>query len=172
MNDYFALLDLPRAYTLDMAQLKEQYQRMQKQWHPDKFMDQDASQQKQAMQKATDINAAYQTLQEPVARANHLLELHQQSFNAEASTVSDTDFLMAQLELREQLEEAESIESLESLQDEAQDWLNNLIREFQLDYQQEDWAEARDTVKKMQFMQKLVSEIHEQIARIEDEEWD
>jgi molecular chaperone HscB len=57
------------------------------------------------------LNTAYETLNNPVKRASYLLELaaHPISLN---TSIADTDFLMSQLELREQMDEANTYEQL------------------------------------------------------------
>ena len=92
--------------------------------------------------------------------------------HVESTTVSDTDFLMAQMELREQLEEAETLEQMAELRTEAEDWLQNLGREFAIDYRDGDWAEAGDTVRKMQFMSRFIEEVRQQEAQLEDDDFD
>jgi DnaJ-domain-containing protein 1 len=52
------------------------------------------------------VNEAYRTLKDPVQRGRHLLELHGVDVAFETNTQMPTDFLMRQLELREELEAA------------------------------------------------------------------
>jgi molecular chaperone HscB len=53
--------------------------------------------------------------------------------------------------MREQLDEATSTEQLSTLKVEVQQWIDGLVREFKIDFAEEDWAEARDTVRKLRF---------------------
>jgi len=170
--DYFQLFNLPRAFELEVAELMPRYRELQRQFHPDRFAAEPADIQRAAVQKAADINAAFAALKEPVARARHLLALAGHPVNIESATVSDTDFLMAQMDMREQLEEADDEAQLAGLREEAQEWLDNLGREFAIDYRESDWSEAADTVRKMQFMLRFIEEVREQEARLEDQEFD
>lgn len=167
--DYFQLFELPRAFELDAEALLPRYRELQRQYHPDRFAAAPAEQQRAAVQKAADINAAFHTLKDPVQRARHLLALAGHPLHTESATVADTDFLMAQMELREQLDEASSPEALAGLREEAEDWLASLGREFALDYREGDWAEAADTVRKMQFMARFLEEVKAREARLDDE---
>jgi molecular chaperone HscB len=67
--------------------------------------------------------------------------------------------LQSALEIREQLEEASDPEQLETLKIEVNQWIDGLIREFKIDYADEDWAEARDTVRKLRFFQRVLNDI-------------
>lgn len=168
-TNYFQLFGLPVSFSLDAAALQPMWRSLQQQWHPDRFAQDDAAAQRHALQMISRINAAYDTLREPVRRASYMLELVGRGSEAERVSVMDTDFLMAQMELRESLEEAEALHELDAIEAEAQDWLNALLREFPLDYAAEDWPEATDCLRKMQFMSRLLSEIREQRERLEDE---
>ncbi len=50
------------------------------------------------------------------------------------------------MEIREQLDDANCADDLQSLKVEVQQWVDGLVREFKIDYAEEDWAEARDAV--------------------------
>lgn len=167
--DYFQLFDLPQSFDIDVVALSPRYRDLQRQFHPDRVAAEAADVQRVAVQQAADINAAFNVLKDPVLRARHLLDLAGYPLNIESTTVSDTDFLMGQMELREQLEEAETHEQMAALRAEAEDWLQNLGREFALDHREGDWSEAADTVRKMQFMSRFVEEVKQQEARLDDD---
>jgi molecular chaperone HscB len=175
-TNYFQLFDLPATFDLDVSTLLPRYRELQRQFHPDRFAAEPADRQREAVQKAADINMAFNSLKDPVARARHLLVLAGHPLETESATVSDTDFLMAQMDLREQLEEAEGMDQLAGLREEAAEWLDNLGREFTIDYREGDWNEAADTVRKMQFMSRFIVEVQAAEARLEDEDaeedWD
>lgn len=168
-ENYFVLFGLPVAHALDAQALNPIWRQLQQQYHPDRFSH-DAAAQQQAVLMSSRINAANETLRDPVRRARYLLELSGYGIDNESTTVSDTDFLMAQMDLREQLDEANSIDGLEGLRDEVGQWQASLQSEFAIDYAELDWAEAQDTVRKMQFMQRLLSEINRHIERLEDQQ--
>jgi molecular chaperone HscB len=172
IQNYFALFNLPVGFDVDVAGLTPLYRELQKQYHPDRFADKAAEQQRHAVQFSAQINAAYDTLREPVQRARYLLELAGHPVAIEKATVGDVDFLAAQMELREELEEVEDLEQLAGLRQETDEWLANLIREFGIDYKAEDWPEAADTVRKMQFMVRFLDELRLTQERLEDAEFD
>ncbi len=172
VTDYFQLFDLPRSLELDAMALQSRYRELQRQFHPDRFAAEPADVQRVAVQRAADINAGFVVLKDTVLRARHLLELAGHPVHVESTTVSDTDFLMAQMEMREQLDEAESLAQMAELRADADDWLQNLAREFAIDYRDGDWSEAGDTVRKMQFMSRFIEEVCQQEAQLEDDEFD
>ena len=73
--DYFALLGEPRRPWLDPELLKEKFLKLSARFHPDRVHNQPESERLAAQKTYTDLNAAYQCLQEPKDRLRHLLEL-------------------------------------------------------------------------------------------------
>ncbi|VEI45001.1 co-chaperone HscB [Actinobacillus equuli] len=76
MNNPFALFDLPVQFELDNALLSERYLALQKQLHPDNFASRSSAEQLAAVQKSADVNAALQTLKDPILRAEAIIEIH------------------------------------------------------------------------------------------------
>lgn len=80
------------------------------------------------------------------------------------------EFLQSALEIREQLAMKPSANDLISLKEEVQQWIDSLVREFKIDYTEEDWAEARDTVRKLRFFQKVMADIEKAEDRFLDDD--
>jgi molecular chaperone HscB len=75
-SDHFALLGLPRRYRLDPHELEKRYQTLARETHPDRFAQASDALKRQALLRATDLNEAYRTLRDPLARAAYLVGLH------------------------------------------------------------------------------------------------
>lgn len=105
-HDHFALFDLPPRFALDEALLEQAYRRVQAQVHPDRFAAAGAAERRVAMQWSARANEAFRTLRSPVARAAYLCERHGQPIEAESNTSMPTEFLMQQMQWREELDEA------------------------------------------------------------------
>ena len=164
---HFELFDLPEALDIDLALLKANFLKLQQQYHPDKADDKD-----QALIKSSDINQAYKILSNVDSRASYLLSLKKQDHHLDQS-INDFEFLQSALEIREQLDEASDTEQLISLKNEVQQWMDSLIREFKIDFAEEDWAEARDTVRKLRFFQKVMNDIEKaEDHLLDDEDYD
>lgn len=118
--DYFTLFGLPAGYEIDTQALAARFQDLQRQYHPDKFASGTQAEQLAAVQHSATINQAWQTLRNPLSRAEYLLSRHGFDLASEQHTVRDTAFLMEQLELREELDE------IEQAKDEAR--LERLLR--------------------------------------------
>jgi len=161
---HFELFNLPQALDIDLANLKAQFLKLQQQYHPDKAEDKN-----QALIKSSEINQAFKILSNVDSRAAYLLTLKKQDHHLDQS-INDFEFLQSALEIREQLDEASNSEQLLSLKKEVQQWIDGLVREFKIDYIDEDWAEARDTVRKLRFFQKVMNDIDRAEDQLLDDE--
>jgi molecular chaperone HscB len=104
MQNYFELFDLEATFAIDDQALSHAYQTQVSKFHPDKFASKGSSEQLQALQNTSLINSAYDALKSPLERATYLLTLEGINPFDEKDTQMDVGFLMAQIELREQLE--------------------------------------------------------------------
>ena len=103
--NHFELFGLPLQFQLDGSLLSSQFRDLQRQFHPDKFAIASERDRLLAVQKAAQINDAYQVLKNPISRAEYLLVQHGEDIRGEQQTMQDPMFLMEQMELREELEE-------------------------------------------------------------------
>lgn len=156
--NYFTLFGLPVEFTLDSAQLTSCYQALQRQFHPDNFANCYESERLHAVQRSATINQAWQTLRQPLSRAEYILSLYGYDLASEQQTVRDTAFLMEQMALREELEE------IEQSRDEAQlaafiqridEMLNIRSDKMVQELNNKTWQTAADTVRKLRFLDKL-----------------
>ena len=162
-RDYFTLFDTPADYELDLALLGERYRDLQREFHPDRFVDKSQSEQWRAVQTASIINDAYETLKSPLLRARYLLELCGRQDVSETTTIRDHDFLMQQIDLREQISEiegaADPYDLCNTLEIEIQSQLIVQQGLFLQEYRVGDLEKAEIAVDKMQFFSKLLSQL-------------
>ncbi|MFZ4538307.1 Fe-S protein assembly co-chaperone HscB [Propionivibrio sp.] len=171
-HDHFALFELPRTFRLDAAALDARYREIQAQVHPDKFVHAGEADQRLSLQWATRINEAYQTLKKPLPRAKYLLHLAGQNIGAENNTAMPMDFLIDQMEWREAVAEARAAgehHELEHLH-------HRLMRDISERYdelamlldEQHDHVQAADRVRRLMFLDKLLFEIDDAMAALEE----
>lgn len=167
-RDYFAAFALPLDCDVDLALLADRYRQLQQAVHPDRFLRECDRSQRLAQQQAAYVNEAYSTLKNPLLRAQYLLRLAGQERAAE-TTVSDPMFLMAQIELRERLDEArQDLSALDALLDEVDQEKKQYWQEFAVSWRAQDWHGAQRAVDRLQFAVKLLHEIEERQAALED----
>ncbi len=86
--NYFELFGLPIQFELDGSLLSSQFRALQKRFHPDNFATASERDRLMAVQQAAQINDAYQTLKDPLRRAEYLLSLQGIEMNAEQQTLT------------------------------------------------------------------------------------
>lgn len=116
MQNHFELFHLPQRFAIDLLALDTAYREVQNRVHPDKFVNASNSEKRIAIQWATRVNDAYQTLKSPFKRAAYLCELNGIDLQIESNTAMSPEFLMQQMEWREALEDAKSMHKLDALE--------------------------------------------------------
>ncbi len=115
------------------------------------------------MQLTTRLNEAYRALKDPVQRGKHLLELHGVDVAFETNTQMPGDFLLQQLEMREDLDAARARKDASFLEDLAKKLKvqkQHLEREIARSIDaQKDYAGAAELVRKLMFLQKIEEEL-------------
>src|SRR6185503_14920846 len=111
----FELFGLVPAFALDIAHLEAAYREIQSRVHPDRFAHAGDAERRASMQMTTQVNEAYRTLRNPLQRAMYLLALGGVDVAFETDTSMPEDFLIQQMQLREELEEAKRPADLDSI---------------------------------------------------------
>ena len=161
-HDHFALLDLPPRFALDEASLEQAYRRVQAQVHPDRFALAGAAERRVAMQWAARANEAFRILSSPLARAAYLCERHGQPIEAESNTAMPAEFLMQQMQWREELDEARSggREAAQALAREVEARRDEVLARLAgaLD-ERHDYADAAAGVRELHFIDRFRDEL-------------
>ncbi|MBF8999140.1 MULTISPECIES: co-chaperone HscB [Vibrio] len=161
--NYFELFGLPTQFTLDGSLLSSQFRELQKRFHPDNFASASERDRVMAVQKATEINDAYQVLKTPISRAEYLIELHGIELRGEQQTLQDPMFLMEQMELREELDAVAQSSDPESALFDFDGKVSKMLKTYLATVEQQlneaQWEAAADTVRKLKFIAKLKNEI-------------
>ena len=164
-KNYFELFGLPVSYVIDTQSLREHYRELQRVVHPDRYAASGGQSQRLSLQGATLVNEAYQTLKDPLTRAQYLLTLKGNDSESRQASLDDPAFLMQQMELREALAEVHRSTDPQSELDALMKQISAMIKTqiAQLAVQFEDSSPeqldaAAQTVQKMQFLNKLHSE--------------
>ena len=169
--NYFELFTLPFQFEVDLNRLSEVYRELQRDVHPDKFAHADEHSKLLAVQKSAQVNDGFETLKNPLSRAQYMLAEQGVDMQIEQKTLQDPEFLMQQMALREQLEEIAAMAEPDDAIEDFEQQLNALTEQL---YQQLapllvnsckiTLENAANIVRKLKFMHKLGDEL----ARIED----
>jgi molecular chaperone HscB len=161
-HDHFSLFDLPPRFALDLSLLEQAYRRVQAQVHPDRFATAGPAERRVAMQWAAHANEAFRTLRSPLKRAAYLCERHGQPIEAESNTAMPADFLMQQMQWREDLDTARSGDrsAAQALAREVEARRDEVLARVALALdEQHDYAGAAAGVRELHFIDRFREEL-------------
>lgn len=165
-RNFFELFGLPESFDLDVPDLAERYRDLARRFHPDRFAQSPPAERRLSLEMTATLNEALQTLRDPLARARYLLGLRGVDTGEETDTKMSAGFLMIQMELREQLAGArhapDRARRLDAARRHADDEVRARIQTLQEALANGDDASlhvARNAVREMQFLRKLLQEI-------------
>ncbi|OEF28621.1 co-chaperone HscB [Vibrio rumoiensis] len=163
--NHFELFGLSNQFELDSNTLSEKFRDLQRRFHPDKFASSSERDRLLAVQKAAEINDAYQTLKSPISRAEYILLIQGVDIRAEQQTMSDPEFLMEQMELRETIEDiphsSDPDSALFDFDNKVQGMYQEHLKRLQSELVAKQWDVAADSVRKLKFVNKLRYEIEQ-----------
>lgn len=168
MQNHFELFGLAPAFAVDAEALERSYREIQSRVHPDRFAHAGDAERRASLQWTTRVNEAFQILKNPVTRARHVLELHGVDVAFETNTAMPPEFLMQQMELRETLENAKDAAALDALRSDLHRSRESLEKQVgEAIDRKKDYAGAAGLVRKLQFLEKLDSEIDSAYEKVE-----
>ena len=159
-SDDFEVFGVPQRFAQERSALDARWKELQREAHPDRFAAQGAAAQRVAMQWSVRINEAYQRLKDPMRRAAYLCELHGAPIRAEDNTAMPAEFLMQQMQWREDLEDADSAAAVDALEAQVQQARRAALeRCASLIDTQRDFVAAAQQVRALMFIARFADDI-------------
>jgi molecular chaperone HscB len=103
--DYFAIFGLPRKLWIEMSALEQKFLQMSWKLHPDNFVNASEPERELSLKRSSELNDAYRTLRDPVARVEYLLEIEGARKEGEHKQQAPPELLEEVFELNESLDE-------------------------------------------------------------------
>ena len=166
--NFFTLLQLPEAFVIDLETLHQNYQSIQKDIHPDRFATFDNEAKLESIKKTAQVNDAYQTLKSPIRRAEYLLQLKGINIHDEKYTAVPQDFLMQQMEWREELETHKLNKvALEKLAQDIQKNKNDMMNQLPSFFDDKNHLnDAIRVTRELNFIEKIEQHINDALIEI------
>ncbi|TFW27606.1 Fe-S protein assembly co-chaperone HscB [Massilia horti] len=162
MQNHFELFQLPARFDVDQGALDAAYREVQARVHPDRFVNATDVEKRVAMQWATRANEAYQTLRNPMKRAQYLCEINGVDLKTESNTAMPMEFLMQQMEWREALDDARSgkdAEALDELDAQVRNERKQMLAQVGRQLDAGDYETAAQGVRALMFLDKFGDEV-------------
>jgi molecular chaperone HscB len=103
--DYFALFEMPKKLWIEMSELEKKFLQLSWKLHPDKFVNASETEREASLQRSSELNDAYRTLREPVARVEYLLAIEGARKEGAQKQQAPPELLEEVFELNESLDE-------------------------------------------------------------------
>jgi molecular chaperone HscB len=101
--DAFDVLGLTPSLELDPALVEQRYRELQRQLHPDKFVQAPSSERRASLARAVSVNDAYRVLKDELQRAELLYARFSGRAALNEQATAEPELLMEMMELREEL---------------------------------------------------------------------
>jgi molecular chaperone HscB len=161
--NFFEIFSLPASFQVDVSSLEAQYRKLQAEYHPDRFSCAADSERVQALQLASLINDAYETLKSPLKRAAYLLSLTGVDPEEHNQGHLDGSFLIRQMEMREDLENLaseENLAGLDKLKVGTEREKDSVLDQFESSFNAGELSNSKSLYNQLQFLFKLLEEIN------------
>jgi len=104
-TDYFAIFGLPRKLWIEMGALEQKFLQLSWKLHPDNFVNAPEQARELSLKRSSELNDAYRTLRDPVARVEYLLGIEGARKEGEHKQQAPPELLEEVFELNESLDE-------------------------------------------------------------------
>ncbi|MCW5700197.1 MAG: Fe-S protein assembly co-chaperone HscB [Rhodospirillales bacterium] len=167
--DHFRRLGLKPGFNVDVAILNRLYFDCQRRLHPDRFASRTPRERALSQQQSTSVNEAYETLRDPLKRADYLVHLQGSGVLTEGcNLVADQELLTESLELRELLAEAETIAEVAALEKRAANDIKSCIDDLSRAFADVRLEQACRLTTRLKYLKKLEDECRVRRACLSD----
>jgi len=104
-TDCFSVFGLPRKLWVEMSALEQKFLQLSWKLHPDNFVNATEEEQELSLKRSSELNDAYRTMKDPVARVEYLLEIEGERKEGEKKQQAPPELLEEVFELNESLDE-------------------------------------------------------------------
>lgn len=166
MQSLFDILGLPAAFPLNLKTLETAYFTAQGACHPDRFVGKGEAERMAAISRSQLVNDAYETLKNPLRRAEHLLEL-QGLAPLDDDAKAPPTLLMEMMELREGIFDAggDGVELARMIED-IKTRANETTQELERAFAAVEYTKAAEETQRLHYLGKAMEEAHMLIYRM------
>jgi len=104
-SDYFAMFEIPRKLWIEMSGMEKKFLQLSWKLHPDNYVNATPEEREISLRRSSELNDAYRTLREPVARVEYLLAIEGARVEGKNKQQAPPELLEEVFELNESLDE-------------------------------------------------------------------
>jgi molecular chaperone HscB len=130
-SDYFAMFEIPRKLWIEMDGLEKKFLQLSWKLHPDKYVNATPEEREISLKRSSELNDAYRTLREPVARVEYLLAIEGARIEGKNKQQAPPELLEEVFELNESLDELREVRASEGDASSLKQRLESAQKNFQ-----------------------------------------
>ena len=111
--DYFATFSLPRKLWIETDALEQKFLQLSWKLHPDNFVNASEEERELSLKRSSELNDAYRTLRDPIARVEYLLAIEGERKEGEKKQQAPPELLEEVFALNESLDELREAKAAE-----------------------------------------------------------
>jgi len=173
-SDYFAMFEIPRKLWIEMGALEKKFLQLSWKLHPDNYVNATSEEREISLKRSSELNDAYRTLREPVARVEYLLAIEGARVEGKSKQQAPPELLEEVFELNESLDELREAKAaggdttalkqrLESAQKNFQSKLEEVDGELQA--AAKEWDSAADSGADETNRKRIMAKLNELLNR-------
>lgn len=164
---HYQRLGVEMTFDVDVPALDRLYFDLQRQLHPDRFATKAAKERALSQQQATALNDAYETLKDPLKRADYLVHLKGVNVLPEGcNLVQDQSILIEAMEMRERLMAASTLADVGTLARETKAEIDDVVTGLSLAFKGDDIEGACQLTTRLKYLNKMMGEVRQVRARL------
>ena len=165
--DHFIRLGLEANFDVDLSALDRIYFELQRALHPDRFATRTTKEKMYSQAQATAINDAYETIKNPLKRADYLIHIKGVNVMPDGcNLVNDPTILMEAMEVREKLASAETISMVDAIANDARAEIKDVIAGISLAFKGDDIEGACQLTTRLKYLTKLLGEVRQRRTQV------
>ncbi|KAF8350061.1 hypothetical protein F5887DRAFT_877382 [Amanita rubescens] len=151
-HQLFALPYDPNPFSVNLPLLRRRFLRAQTTCHPDAWSSKGPHKQDIAQDISSRLNGAYQSLLNPLSRAEYILELNQLPMS-ESDQVNDMAFMSHVMEARETIEGGENEIEIVTLAEENDARINETVAEIERLVGEQNWVRVKEETIRLRYLE-------------------
>lgn len=166
MQSFFDILGIAAGFEMNLKALEQAYFAAQRTCHPDRFVGKPEAERIAAITRSQLVNDAYDTLKNPLSRAEHLLELNGISPLSDDTKVPPA-ILSEMMELRERIfDNGEDGGAMKLIIDEIKTLHVANLSALAKAFEDNDYSKAAYETLRLQYLGKAMEEAHMMVYRL------
>ncbi|KIO17860.1 hypothetical protein M407DRAFT_43812, partial [Tulasnella calospora MUT 4182] len=154
-HDILSVPSGPNPFRVDTKELRRNFLKAQQTCHPDMWSARGEKERQLAERLSSRVNDAYKTLQEPIPRAQYLLEAQGMGIQEEEPPLEDLEALSEVMETMEEIDTSPDKATLENIKHHNDARMNETIADLEGAFEVPDYSKAKSELIRLIYWDRI-----------------